>query len=65
MDPKKETPINIKHEVDEATVIIGKGTERVGPGATRRMLEERLDNPMSQDERAVYEKVYKAHSNQF
>ena len=51
--------IKIKHEVEEETIEIGKGTPKTSQQETKRMLEERLDTMTDPQERAVYEKVWR------
>jgi len=54
--------VKVKHTVDEETIQIGKGTEKVSQKDTARLLEERLDTlPKDAPERAVYEKIYKGN----
>jgi hypothetical protein len=51
---------NVIKTVDDETVVIGKGTEKVSQRETQSMLAEQLDRlPKDSPERAVYEKVYK------
>ena len=50
---------NIKHSVDDKTVIIGKNTGSVDKKQTQRMLEQQLDTLPKGETREVYDKVWK------
>jgi len=53
-DPRE---VKVKHEVDERTVIIGRG-EKVSKKETLQMLEKTIDTTQDSNVKNIYEKVY-------
>jgi hypothetical protein len=52
--------IKEKTIVDEQTIEIGKGTEKVSKVETQKMIAQRMDSMSKNDPaRAVYDKIYK------